>query len=75
MQISMAIEAESGEVLDRDRGEIEIPDFTSTDLVLSTPAFVRARNNMEWQNLVEDWDAVPTANREFRRTRPIAPAV
>ena len=68
MQISMAIEAESGEVLDRDRGEIEIPDFTSTDLVLSTPAFVRARNNMEWQNLVEDWDAVPTANREFRRT-------
>ena len=68
MQISMAIEAESGEVLDRDRGEIEIPDFTSTDVVLSTPAFLRARNNMEWQNLVEDWDAVPTANREFRRT-------
>ena len=68
MQISMAIEAETGEVLDRDRGEIEIPDFTSTDVVLSTPAFVRARNNMEWQNLVEDWDAVPTANREFRRT-------
>ena len=68
MQISMAIEAENGEVLDRDRGEIEIPDFTSTDIVLSTPAFVRARNNMEWQNLVEDWDAIPTANREFRRT-------
>ena len=68
LQISMAIEAENGEVLDRDRGEIEIPDFTSIDVVLSTPAFMRARNNMEWQNLVEDWDAIPTANREFRRT-------
>ena len=68
MQISMAIEAGNGEVLDRDRGEIEIPDFTGTDIVLSTPAFVRARNNMEWQNLVEDWAAIPTANREFRRT-------
>ena len=68
IQMSIAVEGESGEVLDRDREEIEIPDFTRTELVLTTPAFVRARNNMEWEQLVEDWDAVPTANREFRRT-------
>ena len=68
MQLSIAVESENGEVLDRDRGEIEIPDFTATEIVFSTPAFVSARNNMEWRQLVEDVDAVPTANREFRRT-------
>ena len=68
MQLSVAVEGESGEVLDRDRDEIDIPDFTGTSLVLSTPAFIRARNALEWRELVEDWDAVPTVSREFRRT-------
>ena len=68
MQMSVAVEDESGEVLDRDRDRIDIPDFTGTDVVLSTPSFVRARNNMEFTSLVEDWDAIPTASREFRRT-------
>ena len=68
MQVSMAIEGDSGEVLDRDRREIEIPDFTGPDLVFSTPAFIRARNNLEWEQLVEDWEAVPTPSRDFRRT-------
>ena len=36
-----------------------VPDFSS---------FVRAGTKMEWQALVEDFDAVPTAGREFRRT-------
>ena len=68
MQISVAVEGENGEVLDRDRNEIDIPDFTGTSLVLSTPAFVRTRNALEWRELVEDWDAVPAVSREFRRT-------
>ena len=68
MQMSLAVEGEGGEVLDRDLDEIEIPDFTGTDVVISTPSFVRARNNLEWKELVEDWDAVPSTGREFRRT-------
>ena len=68
MQFSLAVEDESGEVLDRDRARIDVPDFTGTDVVLSTPSFVRARNNMEFTALVEDWDAIPTASRRFRRT-------
>ena len=68
LQLSVAVEGENGEVLDRDRDEIDIPDFTGTSLVLSTPAFIRARNALEWRELVEDWDAVPTVSREFRRT-------
>ena len=68
MQISLAIEGEAGEVLDRDRDRIVIPDFTGPDVVLSTPSFVRARNAHEFRALVDDWTATPTAAREFRRT-------
>lgn len=68
LQLSMAVEGASGEVLDRDRREIDVPDFTRSELVLSTPAFIRARNHREWQQFLDDWDAVPTSSREFRRT-------
>ena len=68
MLLSLAIEDESGEVLDRDRDEIKIPDFTGPDIVLSTPSFVRAANASEWKALVENRAATPTATREFRRT-------
>ena len=68
LQLSVAVEGAAGEVLERDRQEFEIPDFTGTDLVLSTPSFVRARNAMEWKALVDDYSALPTASRDFRRT-------
>jgi hypothetical protein len=68
MEISIAVEGPNGEILDRDRDVIDIPDFTSPDLLFSTPAFIRARNNVEWLKLIEDRQAIPTANREFRRT-------
>ena len=68
MQLSIAVEGDDGEVLDRDRQAIDVPDFTGPDLVFSTPAFIRARNNLEWEQLVEDWEAVPTPSRDFRRT-------
>ncbi len=55
----------------RTRDEIELPDFTGPNLVLSTPAFVRARNNLEWQQVVTDWDAIPAVARDFRRTERI----
>ena len=68
MQMNLAIEGEAGEVLDRDRDEIVIPDFTRPDIVLSTPYFVRARNALEFNALVADWNAPPTVSRSFRRT-------
>ena len=68
MQMNLAIEGDAGEVLDRDRDEIVIPDFTAPELVLSTPWFVRARNALEFNALVSDWDAPPTVARDFRRT-------
>ncbi len=68
MHMNLAIEGEAGEVLDRDRNEIVVPDFTGPDLVISTPYFVRARNALEFNTLVSDWDAPPTVSRDFRRT-------
>jgi len=68
LQLSVAVEGAAGNVLERDRQEIEVPDFTGTDLVLSTPSFVRARNALEWKALVDDVEAIPTASRDFRRT-------
>ena len=71
LQLSLAIEDAAGDVIERDRRTVEIPDFTGTDLVLSTPSFVRARNEMEWRAVVDDAGVVPTASREFRRTERI----
>ena len=71
VQFTLAIEGAAGEVLDRDRGEITIPDFTGPETVLSTPVFVRARNALEYRDLVEDWAATPGVSRTFRRTEQI----
>ena len=71
LQLSLAVEDAAGDVIERDRRTVEIPDFTGTDLVLSTPSFVRARNEMEWKAVVDDAGVVPTASREFRRTERI----
>ena len=71
LQLSLAVEDAAGDVIERDRRTVEIPDFTGTDLVLSTPSFVRARNEMEWRAVVDDAGVVPTASREFRRTERI----
>ena len=68
LQIGLAIEGSAGEVLDRDRLEMDVPDYTSPEVVLSTPVFVRARNELEYRALLEDWTATPTVSREFRRT-------
>ena len=48
--------------------EVTIPDFTGTDVALSTPVVLRARNELEKRQLVADPDALPTASRYFRRT-------
>ena len=68
MQISLAIEGDGGEVLDRYRNEISVPDFTAPEIVFSTPSFIRARNALEYRELSEDWTIPPTASRNFRRT-------
>ena len=68
LQIGLAIEGSAGEVLDRDRVEMDVPDYTTPEVVLSTPVFVRARNELEYRSLVDDWTVPPAVSRSFRRT-------
>lgn len=71
LQLSLAVEDAAGDVIERDRRTVEIPDFSGGDLVLSTPSFVRVRNEREWNAAVDAADVLPTASREFRRTERI----
>ena len=68
LEFNVAIEDEYGDVIDRAVNEVTIPDFTGTDVALSTPTVLRARNELEKRQLVADPDALPTASRYFRRT-------
>jgi VWFA-related protein len=81
LQLRMAITgAGNGAALDNDDREVVIPDLTLHEMLLPTPRLHVARSGREYQTLIKDMAAVPTANREFRRTdrlilraTPIAP--
>ena len=68
MHMVVAVEGTGGEVLDREMKEVSIPDLTGTDVALSTPAIIRARNMLEMRALASDREAGPTPGRTFRRT-------
>ncbi len=68
LELNVAIEDEYGDVLDRAVDELVVPDFTGTDVALSTPTVLRAQNMMEMRRIAADPDALPTAGRYFRRT-------
>ena len=68
LELNVAIEDEYGDVLDRAVDELVVPDFTGTDVALSTPTVLRAQNTMEMRRIAADPDALPTAGRYFRRT-------
>jgi hypothetical protein len=68
MQVRVIVQNDKGQVLDSFQQEIPIPDFSGTDVRLSTPAVLRARTPREFQALSRDTDPVPTPLREFRRT-------
>ncbi len=71
LELNAAIEDEYGDVLDRAVNEVTIPDFTGTDVALSTPAVHRAQNELQLRQLVDNPDALPTATRFFRRTEAL----
>jgi VWFA-related protein len=68
MQVRIIVQNDKGQVLDSFQQEIPLPDFSGTDVRLSTPAVLRARTPREFQALSRDPDPVPTSLREFRRT-------
>jgi VWFA-related protein len=68
LQLRVTVQNEKGQVLDTMVQELTVPDFSGTDVRLSTPVVLRARTAREFQSLSRDPDPVPTSTREFRRT-------
>jgi len=68
MQVRIIVQNDKGQVLDTFQQEIPLPDFSGTEVRLSTPAVLRARTPREFQAITRDPDPVPTPLREFRRT-------
>jgi VWFA-related protein len=72
MQVRFNIENERGQVMDAAQREMTVPDFAKTEVSLSTPQLLRARTVKEIAALKTDPSAVPTPDREFRRTERLA---
>jgi VWFA-related protein len=67
MQLRLSVEGASAGVIDSEVREIVVPDLTTTQTTLGTPAVFRARTPRELQQLKGDPQAVPATTREFSR--------
>lgn len=68
MQMRLSIEGAAGQVIDTDFRDVEIPDYSKAESLLSVPALFRARTQRDVNLLVADAEARPTTAREFSRT-------
>jgi VWFA-related protein len=69
LQLSFTAKNADGDIVDRERRDVAIPNPARTTLALSTPAMWRARNAVEYREMSAP-DAQPKrafAGREFRR--------
>jgi hypothetical protein len=67
MQLRLSVEGAGAGVIDSEVREIVVPDLTTTQTTLGTPAVFRARTPRELQQLKTDAQAVPATTREFSR--------
>jgi VWFA-related protein len=68
LQLKMSVEGGRGQLLDSNVQEITVPDFTTPQVTIATPAVVRVRSPLEFRAYSKDPNAPATALREFRRT-------
>ena len=57
-----------GELLDRWADEINVPDYTGSDVSLASPRFLLARSPFELRALMSAADVTPTASRRLRKS-------
>ena len=67
VELRITVEGATGGTLDAEVRDIEVPDFTSPQISLSTPRLYRARTLPELRTITADPNAVPAAVREFSR--------
>jgi hypothetical protein len=64
----MMVMGAGGQVIDSSEQDITIPDYTHTQVSISTPRVYRARNAYEMTQVRNNPNAAPTVEREFSRT-------
>jgi hypothetical protein len=67
VQLRLSVEGAGSGVIDSEVREIVVPDLTTTQTTLGTPALFRARTPREFQQFKSDPQAVPSTMREFSR--------
>ena len=68
VQMRLSVEGAMSQVLDTEMRDLTVPDLTSPQSMLGTPAIYRARTLRDFQTLKTDAAAMPIATREFSRT-------
>jgi VWFA-related protein len=71
VELRITVEGATGGTLDQEIRDIEVPDFTSPQVSLSTPRLYRARTLPELRTITADANAVPAAGRDFSRTERV----
>jgi VWFA-related protein len=69
LDVRLAVEsAENGETIDQQTVSLDVPDFSSAAVALSTPRVFASRLAAELRAAASDAAAVPVARREFSRS-------
>jgi hypothetical protein len=68
VELRITVEGATGGTLDQEIRDIEVPDFTSPQISMSTPRLYRARTLPELRAITADPNAVPAAGRDFARS-------
>jgi VWFA-related protein len=71
VELRITVEGATGGTLDSEIRDIDVPDFTSPQVAMSTPRLYRARTLPELRTITSDANAVPAAGREFSRTERV----
>jgi VWFA-related protein len=71
VELRITVEGATGGTLDSEIRDIDVPDFTSPQVSMSTPRLYRARTLPELRTITADVNAVPAAGREFSRTERV----
>ena len=67
LQIRASFAGATGGLVDSERRSVRVPDFTGTEVMLSTPQVLRTLTPRDMRELKTNPDAPPTGAREFSR--------
>ncbi len=67
LRTEMQISGASARVLDRDVRYLEIPDLFRPRVIITGPEILRTRTAREFREVAAEFDATPTAARDFNR--------